>query len=165
MFHWLQAQWPEGDRRDAGAGQIIEDLSFVSPTTGRETPYSLFLPPGYEQNPDLTYPVVYFLHGYGQSPEDLVLASAVFENYMINPDWEEYQRFQKLIIVYVDGRCRPTMSGVPVDPTGDGCERGTWYTDAPLGGPAAMETHMFELVDFIDATYRVKPPETLTVVP
>jgi S-formylglutathione hydrolase FrmB len=165
MFHWLQAQWPEGDRRDAGAGQIIEDLSFVSPTTGRETPYSLFLPPGYEDNPDLSYPVVYFLHGYGQSPEDLVLASAVFENYMINPDWEEYQRFQKLIIVYVDGRCRPTMSGVPVDPTGDGCERGTWYTDAPLGGPAAMETHMFELVDFIDATYRVKPPETLTVVP
>ena len=65
---------------------------------------------------------------------------------MTNPDWAPEERFQKFIIVYVDGRCRPTKSGVPVDPSGDGCERGTWYTDAPLGGQAMMETHMLELV-------------------
>ncbi|RMH41354.1 MAG: hypothetical protein D6689_11335 [Deltaproteobacteria bacterium] len=165
MFYWLQAQWPGGDRRPASAGQILEDLSFVSPTTGRETPYSLFLPPGYDDNPDLTYPVVYFLHGYGQSPEDLVLASALFENYMTNPDWPEAQRFQKLIIVYVDGLCRPKRNGVPVDPDGDGCERGTWYTDAPLGGPAQMETHLFELIDYIEAHYRTRPPEVLPYTP
>jgi len=165
MFSWIQAQWPGGDRQLAGAGQIIEELSFVSPTTGRDTPYSLFLPPGYEENPGTSYPTVYFLHGYGQSPEDLVLASALFENYMTNPDWEESMRFQKLIIVYVDGRCRPRKSGVPVDPTGDGCENGTWYTDSPLGGPAQMETHMFELVDFIDANYRTKPEATVNMIP
>ena len=45
-------------------------------------------------------------------------------------------RIQKLIIVYVDGRCRPEGDGVPVPPGGDGCEGGTFYMDSPLGGTA-----------------------------
>lgn len=166
-FAWLDAQWPDGDRVPiARAGQIIEDLTFVPPSTGRETPYGLFLPPGYEdaENATLTYPVVYFLHGYGQDPNDLVILSAVFENYMTNPDWLPEERFQKFIIVYVDGRCRPTRDGVPVEAGGDGCERGTFYMDAPLGTPAQMETNMLELMDFIDANYRTKPPADVEVI-
>ncbi|HUH03735.1 MAG TPA: hypothetical protein VML75_17190, partial [Kofleriaceae bacterium] len=103
-FAWLNAQWPNGERTSiASSGQIIEDLSFVPPTTQRETPFGLFLPPGYDDPAyaDTTYPVIYFLHGYGQDPNDLVLISAVFENYMTNPDWEPEERFQKFIIVYV----------------------------------------------------------------
>ena len=72
--------------------------------------------------------------------------------------------FQKFIIVYVDGRCRPNRDGVPVDPTGDKCERGTFYMDAPLGGPAQMETNMLELMDYVDATYRTKAAEMVEVI-
>jgi hypothetical protein len=166
-FAWLDKQYPNGDRTTIqSGGQIIDDLSFTAPTTGRETPFSLFLPPGYEEaeNADVRYPVIYFLHGYGMSPEDLVLASAIFENYMINPDWEEERRFQKFIIVYVDGLCRPKRDGVPVDPTGDKCERGTFYMDHPAGGPAQMETNMLELIEHIDSSYRTKQPETVSIL-
>ncbi|MEO8699871.1 MAG: alpha/beta hydrolase-fold protein [Kofleriaceae bacterium] len=166
-FAWLDKQWPDGDREDTlDGGTLIKDLTFVSPTTGRDSPYGLFLPPGYEEpaNADHRYPVVYFLHGYGQEPQDLVDLSAVFANYMISEQPIEY-RFQKFIIVYLDGRCRPQKDGVPVDPTGDLCEGGTFYTDAPMGGTARMEQNMLDLMDHINATYRTKASVAVEVVP
>lgn len=54
---------------------------------------------------------------------------------------------------------------MPVDPTGDACEGGTFYTDAPLGGKARMETNFLELMDHIDATYRTKSPAEATYTP
>lgn len=166
MFAWISRRWPNGDRALAPTTgmRFLEDQRFVSPTTGRETPYALFLPPGYDQNPQLRYPVVYFLHGYGQEPDDLIAVSAIFENYMIDPDRPEDERFQKLIIVYVDGRCRPGGDGVPPDPGGDGCEQGTWYANSPVNPRAQMETHLFELMDYIDANYRTKPEEMVEIV-
>lgn len=166
-FAWLDKQWPDGDRDETlDGGSLIKDLTFVSPTTGRDSPYGLFLPPGYDDpaNADKRYPVVYFFHGYGQEPQDLVDLSAVFANYMLSEQPIEY-RFQKFIIVYVDGRCRPQRDGVPVDPTGDLCEGGTFYLDAPLGGTARMEQNLLDLMDHIDASYRTKTPADLSVVP
>lgn len=164
-FAWLNQRWPEGDTSDTLALGIFKRTEmFTSPTTGRTSPYAVFLPPGYEEDPDARYPVVYFLHGYGQEPKDLIDLSAVFANYMIS-DQALATRFQKMIIVYVDGRCRPQVDGVPVDPTGDLCERGTFYMDAPLGGTARMETNMLELMDFIDATYRTRRPSSATFTP
>jgi hypothetical protein len=72
-------------------------------------------------------------------------------------------RFQKFIIVYVDGRCRPNKDGTPVDPAGDQCERGTFYMDAPLGGLARMETNLLDLMDYIDANYRTRTPSAAQV--
>jgi hypothetical protein len=161
-FAWLDKRWPEGDRSETlDGGDIIRDLVHTSPTTGRQSPYGLFLPPGYDNpaNANVRYPVVYFLHGYGQQPDDLVTLSSVFALYMISERPIEV-RFQKFIIVYVDGRCRPQIDGVPVDPTGDRCEGGTFYTNAPLGGPAQMETNLLELMDHIDANYRTKRPSS-----
>ena len=108
--------------------------------------------------------MVYFLHGYGQEPDDLVALSAVFESYMVATDLPVEQRFQKFIIVYVDGRCRPNGDGVPVPAGGDGCEGGTFYMDAPAGGPARMETNLLELMDYVDANFRTKPAEQVSVV-
>ncbi|MDQ3370040.1 MAG: alpha/beta hydrolase-fold protein [Myxococcota bacterium] len=157
-FAWLNQRWPEGDFTDTLALGVFKRTEVhTSPTTGRASPYAIFLPPGYETSPDARYPVVYFLHGYGQEPKDLIDLSAVFANYMIS-DSPLATRFQKMIIVYVDGRCRPQLDGVPVDPTGDGCERGTFYMDAPAGGTARMETNLLELMDYIDANYRTKRP-------
>ncbi|HEY4057704.1 MAG TPA: hypothetical protein VGM39_13915 [Kofleriaceae bacterium] len=170
-FAWLDKRWPDGDRADTlDGGRIIKDLTFTSPTTHRVSPFGVFLPPGYDapENAGVHYPVVYFLHGYGQEPQDLVDLSSVFALYMISERPVE-TRFQKFIIVYVDGRCRPQMDGVPVDPTGDQCEGGTFYMDAPLAvaddGPARMETNLLELMDHIDATYRTKTPAKGTIVP
>ncbi len=166
-FAWLDKQWPDGDREDnLDGGTLIKDLTFTSPTTGRVSPFGLFLPPGYEnpENAGRRYPVVYFLHGYGQEPQDLVDLSAVFANYMIAEQPIDV-RFQKFIIVYVDGRCRPQRDGVPVDPTGDLCERGTFYVDAPAGGTARMEQNLLDLMDHVDATYRTKASAAHEVTP
>ncbi len=164
-FAWLNQRWPEGDTTDTLAlGTFKRTEMFTSPTTGRVSPYAIFLPPGYDEDPDARYPVVYFLHGYGQEPKDLIDLSAVFANYMIS-DQPLATRFQKMIIVYVDGRCRPQVDGVPVDPSGDKCERGTFYMDAPLGGTARMETNMLELMDYIDANYRTKRPSPAETTP
>lgn len=166
-FAWLDKRWPDGDREDTlDGGETMKDLSFTSPTTGRVSPFSLFLPPGYKDpaNANKRYPVVYFFHGYGMDPQGLSELSAVFANYMTADQPIEY-RFQKFIIVYVDGRCRPQIDGVPVDPTGDRCEGGTFYTDAPLGGKARMETNFLELMDHINATYRTKTPAEATYTP
>ncbi|HEY5921780.1 MAG TPA: alpha/beta hydrolase-fold protein [Kofleriaceae bacterium] len=165
-FAWINQRWPDGDVEDTyGGGQVIKALSFTSPTTGRLNPYAIFLPPGYDkpENADRRYPVVYFLHGYGQEPDDLVALSSVFELYMIASQPIE-KRFQKYIIVYVDGRCRPNLDGTPVDLSGDRCEGGTFYLDAPLGGLARMETNMLDLMDYVDATYRTKAPSAAQVV-
>jgi len=165
-FAWLDKRWPDGDREDTlDGGEIKKDLTFTA-SNGRVTPYGLFLPPGYNNpaNADKRYPVVFFSHGYGMEPKDLADLSAVFANYMTAEQPLEY-RFQKFLIVYVDGRCRPQIDGVPVDPTGDGCEGGTFYTNAPLGTKAQMETAFVELMDYIDATYRTKKPSLAEVTP
>jgi hypothetical protein len=165
-FGWINQRWPDGDLEDTyDGGQIIKELSFTSPTTGRVNPYAIFLPPGYNkpENATKTYPVVYFLHGYGQEPKDLVDLSSVFALNMIATNPIE-SRFQKYIIVYVDGRCRPNKDGTPVDPSGDQCEGGTFYLDAPLGGLARMEQNMLDLMDHIDMTYRTKTASAAQVV-
>ncbi len=166
-FAWLDKHWPDGDRDDTlDGGEIIKDLTYTSPSNGRVSPFGLFLPPGYNkpENAGKRYPVAYFLHGYGMEPQGLADLSAVFANYMTSEQPLEY-RFQKFIIVYVDGRCRPQVDGVPVDPTGDGCESGTFYTNAPLGGKGQLETNFLELMDHIDATYRTKKPSMAEVIP
>ncbi|HVV85967.1 MAG TPA: hypothetical protein VHE35_23065 [Kofleriaceae bacterium] len=166
-FAWLDKRWPDGDRdTQTDGGDTLPSQMFTPPTTGRPTPYAVFLPPGYDkpENASKTYPVVYFLHGYGQEPDDLVQLSGVFASYMVASGLPAEQRFQKFIIVYVDGRCRPNVDGVPVPAGGDGCEGGTFYLDAPLGGYARMETNLLELMDHIDATYRTKQAAMVDVV-
>lgn len=166
-FAWINANWPNGDRdEELAGGQILGDLSFVT-STGRETPFSVFLPPGYNEprNAGRRYPVVVFLHGYGQEPSDMVALSAVFESYMQLTGAGQEQRFQKFIIVYADGRCRPQRDGVPVDPEGDLCESGNFYMNLPIGGPAQMEDALLELLDYVDANYRTKTAEDVTFIP
>ena len=46
-----------------GSVSRIEDRKFASRTLGREMPYFAFLPPGYDANATVSYPVLYMLHG------------------------------------------------------------------------------------------------------
>ena len=141
VFGWIDARWPGGDRTraEATADEFLEDQHFTSPTTGRDNPYAVFLPPGYGTS-TARYPVVYFLHGYGQGPNDLLGPVGALASYMAEG------RLQKLIIVFVDGRCRQ----------GDGCETGTFFMNSPVNPKAQMETHLYELRDEIDRRFRTR---------
>jgi S-formylglutathione hydrolase FrmB len=159
----MSARWPGGDRArvasDTASTMISDD--FVSPSTGRVSPYSVILPPGYhtEAYADTRYPVVFFLHGYGQDPQDMVTSAIIFQNWMISASLPEDLRMQKLIMVFPDGRCR-SPDGTP-DYEKE-CIRGTFYTDSIRPEGPQMETILFELMDYIDETYRTKAPEEVT---
>ena len=51
---------------------------------GRIGPVTVNLPPGYrnDANKDVRYPVIYMMHGYGQTPEDLGAAIIFIGNWM-----------------------------------------------------------------------------------
>lgn len=166
VMAWMSNRWPGGDRTvltdrvclDVGPGcpranQFVFD--FTS-SVGRTGPATVILPPGYfdEAYADVTYPVVYLLHGYGMAPEDLQATGIIIWNYMISRRIPEADRLQKMIFVFPDGLCR-----------GDECLQGTFYADAPESTPggAQMETFMLELMDHIDANYRTRAPERHTV--
>jgi enterochelin esterase-like enzyme len=44
-------------------GSRIEEASMKSDLLGRDKPYLVYLPAGYDENPDKSYPVLYLLHG------------------------------------------------------------------------------------------------------
>ncbi len=165
-FMWMAQRWPGGDREIApfqfnadDAGHCANGYSctfdFRSDRANRTGPVSIYLPPGYHDpaNAGLRYPVVYVLHGYGMSPQNLLPTGFLVGNYMVAPQNPSWQRPQKFIMVFPDGRCRE----------GDGCVRGTFYTDSPVGN-AQMESYFLDLYDFVDRTYRVKSAEEVEVV-
>ena len=165
----MDARWPDGSRRREVEDRVCAEgdretcgyvNSFVmdfTATTGRTGPVSVVLPPGYffDRNADVSYPVVYFLHGYGMSPEDLVALGLLMFEAMNTPRVGSSRRMQKMILVFPDGRCR-----------GNECLRGTFYTDAPDSVPdgAQMQTFLLDLMDHMDANYRTRSPEVFEVV-
>ncbi len=169
FFAMAQRRWPKGDREtkniSLSGSNFKKGVTFKSPSTGQDRPFSLFLPPGYFQaeNKNRRYPVVFFLHGYGQDPDDMIALSNVFANYMVGPKVKDEDRFAKFMIVYVDGRCRPGGK-IPLKSTGDRCEQGTFYLDSPRKGTTAkMETLLLELADHLDKNYRTKKPEEVEI--
>ena len=102
------------------------------------------------------YPVLYVLHGYGQDPRDLEATAAITSNYMNDSQRSAATRLAKMIVVYVDGRCR-------IDPTTQQpeCIQGTFYLNSPRsvnGHPMAQLDDWFEeVMTYIDANYRTMP--------
>ena len=163
----MSARWPGGDRRRVSDVICMTEgpacpnpnafvLDFEA-STGRRGPVSVILPPGYfaPENAGVDYPVVYFLHGYGQTPEDLRAIGVILWNFMVSATIPEAQRVQKMIFVFPDGRCR-----------NDECLRGTFYTDAPDTTPrgAQMQTFLLDLMEYMDENYRTRDAETVDVL-
>ncbi len=169
FFAMAQKRWPGGDREtknvDVTSSNFKKNITFKSPSTGQDRPFAMFLPPGYFQKENATkrYPVIYFLHGYGQTPDELIDLSSLFANYMVGTTIAEKDRYQKFIIVYVDGRCRPGGK-IPLKDTGDRCEQGTFYLNSAVDkSTAKMETLMLELIDHVDKNYRTKKPADVEI--
>lgn len=154
----MSSRWPSGDHRAVPrcGGECAMRMDFTSPTTGRTGPVSLVLPPGYfdPANADQTYPVMYFLHGYGMGPNDLPGLGLLMANDMVNLQIPGDRRLQKMIFVFPDGQCQ-----------GDECLRGTFYTDAPdnVEGGAQMQQFLLDLAAYVDDNYRTRAPETVDI--
>ncbi len=124
-------------------------FSFTS-KAGRTGPVSINLPPGYAQKDqkDRRYPVIFMLHGYGQTPEDLGAAIVFVGNWMNNSNDSMPSRLPKALLVYVDGRCRTGADGKAE------CQRGSFFTDSARDGGLQDETWWLELMDYVDQNYR-----------
>jgi hypothetical protein len=164
---WAQTRWPETNRTIARFSSASDDanrcaagyfcnFTFHSDRANRDGPVSMYLPPGYHdpQFATETYPVVFFLQAYGMQPMDLSASGLLIGNYMSSGNIADWQRPAKFIMVFPDGRCR----------TGDGCVRGTFYTNSPNPGNAHMEDFFLDLYDYVSAHYRARPPSDVEVV-
>ncbi|WP_297094502.1 alpha/beta hydrolase-fold protein [uncultured Draconibacterium sp.] len=120
----LAAQMP-------GAGRV-EYLTMPSEILNEDREYSIFLPAGYEQNTDKSYPILYLLHGGGGSHKDwptqgnlaavanqliasdeaveMIIvcpeAGKTFMNYFNNPDWRYEDYFFEEMIPYIESNYR-----------------------------------------------------------
>jgi len=114
----------------------IVDDSLYSEVLQQEMMVDVYLPPGYEANPDKFYPVIYFLHGWLTNQDDLQYYASVANQMIYNDEIEPF------IMV-----CANNQAG----PFG-----GTMYVNSPLWGD--FETYNFtEVVDFIEENYRAFP--------
>lgn len=107
--------------------------SFHSRALDREMPYAVYLPPGYA-SANRRYPTLYLLHGLGGSYETWLgfgIASATDD--------------------LIGRGAIPPM--IIVMPQGD---RGYWMNHAD-GGPRWGDYLVYDLVGFVDSTYRTMP--------
>ncbi len=168
-MYYIGSRWPDADKKyvedppeDDSQGPCVANLSctyaYKSPNTGREGPMTVILPPGYHapENKDTKYPVVYFLHGYGQTPEDLQALVILVKPFMGSGLSSRSTRLAKMIMVIVDGRCRGQ------GPTSE-CARGTFYVDAVRKGGPQMDKYFVDLMQDVDKKYRTQGPSEIDV--
>lgn len=163
-LYYIGTRWPDAPRTldessntdpnpDSEDCEITGGCEFqFTDSRGRKGPVAINLPPGYAHigNKDKRYPVIFLLHGYGQTPEDLKAAIVFLANWMNFGGDSSATRLPKAIMVYVDGRCRPGADEAE-------CIRGTFYTDSVREKGPKMEGWFLELMGEIDKRYRTMP--------
>lgn len=162
-LYFIGSRWQESElralvedtktepREGATECELIGSCSMMFTSSfGRTGPVAISLPPGYghAKQQDRRYPVIYMLHGYGQTPEDLGAAVVLLQNWMNNPLDSAENRLPKAILVYVDGRCRVGANGKPE------CIRGTFFTDSAREDGVQNEQWWLELMDYVDQNFR-----------
>jgi len=176
FFDWLSNRWPDGDYTPVSKWNfdtLSKTVSYQSAALGSKRDFFIALPPGYDDpaNGDLTYPVLYFLHGYGQDPQGMGALNLVIDGY------EADGLLQKMIVVYVDGRCCMVDDAGNRDcdePPGKTfgsqwhreCHAGSFYvnrTGTGAGDQTPYADSLFELMDYVDAHYRAKPAADVTL--
>ena len=78
--------------------RYVKGNRFRSQILGEHITYSLFMPADYESNTEASYPVIYFLHGFGES------STKDWTKYMnVIASLEESQGVQPMIYVFPNG--------------------------------------------------------------
>ncbi len=120
----------------ASHGRVLEGRSLRSQALEREWRYTIYLPPGYEDE-ERAYPTVYLLHGYGGEDTNWVRYgdAAMTADSLIAAD-----AIPPMILVMPDGM-------------------NSWWVDSDAGeGFGAVETAFIEdLVPEVDRAYRTIP--------
>jgi hypothetical protein len=102
-FAFLGKRWPGlNSKRYSGDNLgVVEHKWFFSKSLGKERRFSIALPPGYgdKEYENVTYPVVYFMHGYGMDAMGMAAVAMIFHTFMAEGS------LPKMIIVFPDGRC------------------------------------------------------------
>ena len=118
-------------------GQYKIDTSFYSVALEEEKMVDIYFPPGYDENPDWCFPVIYYLHGYGGNQNNMGimitgLTSSLINNGTIDP----------VIMVCADNS---------TPPLGGSC-----YSNSILWGN--YEDYMVnDLIQWIDSSFRTLP--------
>ncbi|MCD4723679.1 MAG: T9SS type A sorting domain-containing protein [Bacteroidales bacterium] len=112
------------------------DTSFYSESLGEEKMVDVYFPPGYDENTDLYYPVIYYLHGWTENQNDisdmLYWTQTYINDSVIEP----------VIMVCADN------SPDPFD--------GSMYTNSILWGN--YDDYMtIDLINWIDSSFRTMP--------
>jgi hypothetical protein len=179
-IYYAEQQWPDADRTltDVSANQVAGNTdasadaglgsncsgglcTFPFAADNRVGPVYVQLPPGYalpeNVQRNVRYPVIYALHGYGQTPDGLTAAALVSTAYMNDPNRSEATRLGKAILVYVDGRCRYS-SDSPPQPE---CIEGSFYLNSdrpdtahPGTNVAQFDSWFDDLITYIDQQFR-----------
>ncbi len=149
---YVSHRWPDGDYEKLGPEfrSRMDDKSYYSEILGMDRQYYVLLPPGYDERPEVRYPVLYMLHGIGMSATDLT-ASALF-----TPDWMSQGILQKFIMVFPDGECQ------------DDCFSGNFFMNQAgrtLPPRRYEDSFIQELIPYIDENYRTRTPQDLPFEP
>ncbi|MBK8503807.1 MAG: hypothetical protein IPL46_17300 [Saprospiraceae bacterium] len=128
----------------------IIDARHYSHVFGEMRNYRIFLPPGYDANPDQKFPVIYFLHGwsqrfFGSGPNPY---SEYDRGDQANGDnIEQFVLINEVIVVKSDGYNRAKDEDYYLRP----------YNVGPVETHRQFPIYFKELVDFIDLTYATIP--------
>jgi len=175
FFKWLSQRWGTV----LGGVDVVAGMSrhervvFDSQALASKWNFEIALPASYDLEPERRFPVLYMGHGYGMDEDNMAAVNMALDTLVLNGDVIE------MIVVYPNGRCcfrtpegakdcrrydddgsdlrdKPgyvrecASGGFYVNHTGSGAGDDTRYGDA-----------MFELMDYVDAHYRVLAPVTV----
>lgn len=121
-------QWchePEGSLPDG-----VTHHRFKSPAMQHEVGYSLYLPPGYDRDTTMRYPVIYWLHGGGGDELTGAPALAPHAQQAINDG-----KIPPVIIVFINGGA-------------------AWHYDNLKSNQLGETAFINELIPLVDRTYR-----------
>jgi len=109
------------------AGCIIQHFSIYSEEMNKDVGVVMVLPPGYNDNPDKLYPVLYTLHGKG----------APYQTWSRMSPLQKALKDKPMIVTCFDG------------------DEASYYIDAPEKGESKYTTFFFgEFIPFVDREYR-----------
>lgn len=133
----------------AAEGRLVEDTFHSVALEGNllgDSPdrnVTIYLPPGYDENPDMRYPTVYLLHGY-TGTNRLWTGSGYIGGLNI-------KNIADALIE--QGKMKPLIF---VAPNARNSYLGSWYTNSSVTGNWEDFVTQ-ELVEYIDSTYRTLP--------
>ncbi len=153
------ATWVDQGKAEPGkstaSGNIRMHVGFHSTLLNNERTLAVYLPPGYDQNPDARYPVLYMQDG--QNVFDTATSFAGVE-------WNADETAEKLI---TEGTINPVII-VGIYNSPDRTEEYTpWQaseTDPVARGVYYGWAVAYEVKRFIDKTYRTKPDRANTAI-